>query len=320
MTRAIDDGRFIVVNGVEQWVAMRGRSRGTPAVLIVSGPGAALSRMAPFFAPWETNYTLVFWDQPGAGATYARNGDAGTGPITIDRLSADTVSIADSVRIALDVDQVVLLGISGGSIVGLHAVVRRPDLFAAYVGTGQFVHWRRQDRRSYQMLVDDARARGDAAAVRELEEIGPPPYESAAADAVKGKYAGALTPAEQAEFASLSAEDAAALRTPPAGAAYVADGMPPHDPRELAFRTYQQLRPDYLQFDASKITSGFSVPMVFIQGERDMYSPTEDVREFVDAIGAPRKALVVVEGGGHSCVFLRDRFLRATNEQLSPLR
>ena len=145
MTRTIDDGRFIDVNGVEQWIAIRGESRHNPVLLILGGPGAALSRMSPLFAPWEAHFTVVHWDQPGAGATQARNGDAATGPITIDRLSADTVSVADSVRSALNATQVVILGISGGSIVGLHVVHRRPDLFAAYVGTGQFVHWRRQD-------------------------------------------------------------------------------------------------------------------------------------------------------------------------------
>jgi pimeloyl-ACP methyl ester carboxylesterase len=316
MTRAIDEGRFIDVNGIEQWIAMRGERRDNPVLLIVSGPGAALSRMAPFFAPWEAQFTVVHWDQPGAGATHARNGDAATGAITIDRLTTDTVSVADSVRSALDAETVVLLGISGGSIVGLHAVRRRPDLFAAYVGTGQFVHWRRQEERSYQLLLAAKRKAGDAAAVAELEQIGAPPYASAASDFVKGKYAGAFTPAEQAAFAALAPEDAAALRTPPPDAKYVAPGLPPSDPREVAFRTYQQLRPEYLTFDAWQLGLAFAVPMIFIQGDRDMYSPTEDVREYVDAITAPSKALAILDGGGHSCVFMREQFLSECSARL----
>jgi len=310
MTRAIDEGRFIDVNGVEQWIAIRGERRDNPVLLIVSGPGAALSRMAPFFAPWEAAFTVVQWDQPGAGATQAKNGDAATGPITIDRLVSDTVSVADSVRSALDARPLVLLGISGGSIVGLHVVRRRPDLFAAYVGTGQFVHWARQDRRSYELLVAAKRAEGDDTAVAELEQIGAPPYVSAAGDFVKGKYAGAFTPAEQAAFAALAPEDAAALRTPPPDAKYVAAELPAVDVREVAFRTYQQLRPEYLAFDAWQLGLSFAVPMIFIQGDRDLYSPTEDVRDYVDAITAPRKELAVLEGGGHSCVFMREPFLR----------
>ena len=51
---------------------------------------------------------------------------------------------------------------------------RRPDLFLAYVGLGQLVNGRRNEELSYQFVVDEAKRRGDAAALAELAPIHPP--------------------------------------------------------------------------------------------------------------------------------------------------
>src|SRR5207344_47139 len=71
---SIDEGQFVTIGGVDQWVTMRGQDAVNPLLLLIGGPGAAFSSMARFFAPWERDFTLVQWDQPGAGATQAKNG------------------------------------------------------------------------------------------------------------------------------------------------------------------------------------------------------------------------------------------------------
>ena len=39
----IDEGAFVPIDGVPQWVTIRGRDRANPALVIVTGPGAAFS-------------------------------------------------------------------------------------------------------------------------------------------------------------------------------------------------------------------------------------------------------------------------------------
>ena len=90
---AVDEGLFVGVNGREHWITLRGADAANPALLILSGPGAAFSRMAPFFAPWEDDFTLVQWDQPGGGATFARNGEMA---LTLEGLAADAARVAGS--------------------------------------------------------------------------------------------------------------------------------------------------------------------------------------------------------------------------------
>jgi pimeloyl-ACP methyl ester carboxylesterase len=310
----IDDGFFASVRGEEHWITLRGADVGNPPLLILSGPGAAFSRMAPFFAAWEADFTLVQWDQPGAGATFARNGEAA---LSLDRLAADAADVAGIALQRLGAAKLVVLGVSGGSILGLKLVMSRPDLVAAYVGTGQIVHWGRQQALGYRLALEAARARGELAATSELEAVGPPPYRDVAAEMVFSRHANALTQAEQAAFASLDPATAAALASPPVGARYVPEKLALPDPRERAGQAYLALRDEIAAFDAWALGLRFETPMLFLQGDLDHYTPTAEVAAYAAQVRSPSVKVVSVPGGGHSAVFMRDPFLAQLKQHIA---
>jgi pimeloyl-ACP methyl ester carboxylesterase len=312
---AIDEGLFVEVNGIDQWLTLRGTDRANPAVLLLGGPGGAYSPLAPLYANWERHFTVVQWDQPGAGATQGKNGDATTGPLTIERLVRDAIAVLEIVRARLGKKRVAIIGFSGGSLLSLTIASRRPDLLSACVGSGQFVDWARQDAASYQLVLERLRALGDAAAVAELVEIGPPPYPDTATDAVKSKYAGAFTPAEAASLVAILP----ALQAPAADAKYVAPGVPLGDPRALALAAYDKLRADIVTFDARRLGRKFRVPMLFFQGEHDLFSVTADVRDYVDEIEAPSKLLAIIPGAGHGTFLMSAPLLDLMLEHVLPV-
>ncbi|HXQ17459.1 MAG TPA: alpha/beta hydrolase [Caulobacteraceae bacterium] len=313
---AIDDGFFAQVRGEAQWITLRGADRGNPPLLILSGPGAVFSRMAPFFAPWEAAFTLVQWDQPGGGATFAKNGEA---PLSLDRLAADAEAVAEIALARLDAPKLIVLGVSGGSILGLKLAKARPDLVAAFVGTGQIVHWARQQALGYRLALQAARARGGTAAVATLEQIGRPPYPDIAAEMVFSQHANGLTSAEQAAFASLEPEAAAALAIPPPGACWVPPDLVLPDGRVRGLAAYLALRDEIAAFDAWALGPAFEVPMLFLQGDLDHYTPTAELAAYAAAIDAPAAKVVDVPGGGHSAVFLRQTFLALLQQHALPL-
>ncbi|HEY9217029.1 MAG TPA: alpha/beta hydrolase, partial [Phenylobacterium sp.] len=47
----------------------------------------------------------------------------------------------------------------------------------------------------------------------------------------------------------------------------------------------------------------FEIPVLFIQGDEDIQTPTELVHDYLAAIHAPAKRLVLIPGGGHMAVF-----------------
>jgi len=312
---SIDEGEFVAVNGVPQWVTIRGADRANPVLLLIGGPGAAFAALAPFFASWERDFTLVQWDQPGAGFTYAQSGAE---PKSFAALADDGVRVAELACARLGTRKLALVAFSGGTIVGLNMIRRRPDLFTAYIGSGQIVDWARQDAVSYALLLQRASALGNAAMLAELEMIGPPPYADTATDAVKSKYAGAPTPREAAAFAELMPLMGAALQGVPAGASYFAAGLKWPEPLARSYSVYTALRGEIVAFDARRLGLKFALPMFFLQGDDDVFTVTAEVQAYAAEIAAPHVELLAIAGAGHSALLLRDEILALLTKHVLP--
>jgi pimeloyl-ACP methyl ester carboxylesterase len=83
----IDEARYVRIGGIDQWITLRGEDRNNPVLLILhGGPGDATN---PFgyavFRSWLKTFTVVQWDQRGAGRTLGRNGPSLAPTITIER-------------------------------------------------------------------------------------------------------------------------------------------------------------------------------------------------------------------------------------------
>jgi proline iminopeptidase len=167
----------IRVGGHEQAVMLRGRSVASPVLLFLEGGpgGTALGRVRNAGEDLEDEFVVATWDQRGTGKSY----DAlePTDTLTVESMVDDTLQVVQYLRRRFDEDKVFLVGSSWGTIIGTLAAQRAPQLFHAYVGTGQMVDPFRTDQLMYAESVADAVERGNQEAVRELEEIGPPPYE-----------------------------------------------------------------------------------------------------------------------------------------------
>jgi len=70
-TKGIDEAQHVAIGGIEQWVTIRGWDRDNPVLLFLhGGPGDVTSHWTfGLFAPWEKQFTVVQWDQRGAGKT-----------------------------------------------------------------------------------------------------------------------------------------------------------------------------------------------------------------------------------------------------------
>ena len=96
----IVEGGFQSIGGIEQWIQIRGEDRNNPVILFLHG-GPSVS-MIPFtyrtMRAWEKQFTIVNWDQRGAGRTYTHNGGAASPPAGIDQLIADGLDVAEFAR------------------------------------------------------------------------------------------------------------------------------------------------------------------------------------------------------------------------------
>ena len=155
-------------------------------------------------------------------------------------------------------------------MLGVNMVERRPELFAAYVGSGQFINAADGDALGYDLTLKQARAVNDTAAITALEAMGPPPW---------------------LDVRTRSAAKGWAMRM-------TKDG----DPAGMAFST-EPLTQDGATFDARAFGPRFPVPLLIFQGEDDFNTPTALVRRWFDTTEAPTKAMTVVPNASHAAFY-----------------
>ena len=74
---------YVPIGGIDQWIQIGSGNPDLPVLLYLhGGPGGTSVPAAAAWKPWEEHFTLVHWDQRGAGRTFRKNGEAGCGCIT----------------------------------------------------------------------------------------------------------------------------------------------------------------------------------------------------------------------------------------------
>ena len=165
--KGIDEASYVTIGGIEQWITIRGEDRSNPVLLFLhGGPGDVTNPWTfLFFAPWEKYFTIVQWDQRGAGRTLRKAGPSVTSTMTVDRMTKDGIEVAEYLRKHLRKEKIIVLGHSFGTILELGMVRARPDLFYAYVGTGQIADEVKNYSAAYDALLKKAVAIGNQRAV-----------------------------------------------------------------------------------------------------------------------------------------------------------
>lgn len=294
--QAVNESGFVLIGGVEQWVTIKGDHCGNPVILFLhGGPGNPLSPYAEaIYGPWAAEFTLVQWDQRGAGMTWGRNRPSEDAALSIEQMSADGVEVARHLIRRLGAGKIILMGSSWGSILGVHMVKAEPGLFHAYVGTSQVVSYRDNQADTYNRLLGLARAAGDAEVTERLEAIGPPPWSNprnfgVVRRAVR-KYEGLATD----PFPEGWWEMAEPYDTVERMADYEAG-------EEYSFLQYVGLSGDgmFSGVELGALGTEFGTPVYLIQGAEDLLTGPAVTRRYFDSLQAPQKTFVLVPRAGH---------------------
>ena len=308
----IDEATYVTLGGLEQWITIRGEDRKNPVLLLLhGGPGDATNPWGyAGFRNWLKYFTVVQWDQRGAGRTLGRNGAAAASTITIDRMVQDGVELAALLSKRLQKDKIVVVGHSWGSTLGVFMAKARPELFHAFVGTGQVADPARSYAVAYAALMEKASRDGNARAVEELKAIGPPPYKDGKGFAIQRKWSNLF---EGADVFLASA----------VGFALLAPGYSPGDINDWFDGqnvSAEHLVPEISALDAKRLGGEFSLPVFVIQGAEDFTTPTSLAETYLHSLQAPRKAFATIDGAGHFAVFTKqDLFLKELRALVLPL-
>jgi pimeloyl-ACP methyl ester carboxylesterase len=166
----------VSLGGHDQALLIRGRSDRNPVLLhLAGGPGGTDLGAMRADTSLEDDFIVVTWDQRGTGKSYGALDPVET--LTPGQMIADTIELTEHLRDRFGEERIYLHGNSWGSLLGVLAVQQRPDLYHAWIGTGQMISPAETDRMFWEDTVAWAESRGDAAMVEALRKNGPPPYE-----------------------------------------------------------------------------------------------------------------------------------------------
>ena len=301
---------YVPIGGIDQWIQFGENPPDHPVLLYLhGGPGGTSLPAAAAWKPWEEHFTVVHWDQRGAGRTFARNGKTGCGPLTLERMVRDGIEVAGYLAGTLRKRKALLVGHSWGSVLAVHLLKRRPDLFSAFVGTGQLVNMRCNEESNYRREMAAAERLGIREAIEALRGIGPPPYSDCSSIRILREWADRLADGDG---------DSVQPRPSPRPADFAAQEVPAMlKGMEFSLR---QLYEELLAVDLPALGLRFDVPMFFFHGSCDQQTPMELAERYFNDIVAPHKQFVRFEGCHHFVVMNRPAdFLRELLARVRPL-
>jgi proline iminopeptidase len=293
----VEETLTLELGGTRQVVNVRGADRDNPILIYIhGGPGSVEMPMSwSFQRPWEDYFTVVQWDQRGAGRSYPLNDPETIAPtLSLARYRDDTIELIEQLSERYGHEKVFLLGHSFGSAVGLSVALERPDLLHAYVGMGQIIDMRQNERVGMEMTLERARAEGNDEAVKAIEALHPypdaGPFTIDKADAWRvwaNKYGSLVGLRDNADFYYDSTK--------------LSPQYSPED-RQAWFKgsafTVTTLWPrlaDVSFHDVSRV----DVPVALFLGSHDTATPSTIAADWLSKIDAPHKQAIWFEHSGH---------------------
>lgn len=304
--KSINEEKFITIGGIEQWVTISGEDRSKPVILFLhGGPGSTMSQYDDaIYGHWKKEFVLVYWDQRGAGRTFGKNAPEPVtedywmeNPLTVEQMTADGIELSEYLIKYLGKRKITLIGTSWGSVLGANMALKRPDLFAAYIGHSQIVNGKEGFLNAFTKVSKLAQAAKDQHSLDELSALGPPPYEDARKSGqlmriIKKYERQNSVPAPANWWKVASAYD----NEKDANDRYNGD-----DYSFLYFAGHKAMgiKPMEAKIDFMKDGLHYQIPVYFIQGEEDILTAPELTKAYFDKLKAPKKEFVLVPGAAH---------------------
>lgn len=288
------------IGGINQWIEVRGQNVNNPILLFIhGGPGIAFIPLAGAWQPsWEGNFTVVQWDQRGAGKTYSSNDkELQRRTMNLPQMERDTLDVVNYLRNRFQRQKIFVLGHSWGSVLGLWLAHEHPELIYAYVGVGQVISTEQNEEVGYQDALQDAHKRHNEQAVRDLESIAPypPPNMDFRKMSILRDWERDLLgpPPSTPDFTNMKRILSAVVSAPEYSLA---------DDRGWFGGTSFSLSillPEVSKVDLSKLGLDFRAPIFFFEGRHDPYCPSSLIWEYTETLKAPQKEFIRFDNSGH---------------------
>ena len=320
----IDESGYIEINGIRQFIHIRGENTANPVMIFVhGGPGSPMSFAAPYYQrPMEKTFTVLHYDQRGCGRTFYANSD--NGELTVAQLESDLDATVDYACERFGCEKVVIMGHSWGTVLGARYIHDHPEKVQAYIGVSQAVSGLYEGKITLgEKALTAAKQSGHAADAAALEEaLGRMRkvnrYEDMALSdlitvaGLSSKYLGC-----DGEMSSLG-QIVTGITSPYMNMTDVRWFLRMSGDTQAFFASQEELmKYAFFGVDLYALGSNYDFPVYFISGSDDRAIPQEAAQMYFDQVTAPQKQMSVIENTGHSPFMdAPDVFARTVTEWL----
>lgn len=173
---------YVRINGIWEYLLHYPAAHEAPVFLhIHGGPGAPASIFAYRVEAFARSYTIVYYDQRGAGKTLRKNPFA---KLSMELLQQDLLETVLHVKRAYGKDKIGIIGHSWGSVLGSAFALEYPEHVSCYIGCGQMYCFRENEERDYGFLREAVSQNGDPKADRALRRLDRYPAERCSLNAL----------------------------------------------------------------------------------------------------------------------------------------
>lgn len=301
-SQEINEKTYINLGDEEQYVETFSKSADNPVLLFLhGGPGWTETPNFRYFnSEIAEKFTVVLWDQRGAGKSFLKNPEAKN--ISLEQLLKDTHQLTQILKEKYKKDKIYLVGYSWGSILGAYMAQKYPEDYIAYIGVCQFINRKQGTDISLNWLREQAQEKNDQAALQTLDSLQNP-------DLFKDKTTWKLR-----QYG---------LLTQYKGALYNEKALPPLEEIMAKSPDYQ----DHNWMDAFQYSSKFlqdalmhsdlynikriEIPVYLILGRHDWNVPAVLARDWLNDIEAPKKELFWLENSAHALMMEEAKLFNA---------
>lgn len=318
-SEGIDETRLVKINGIKQFVYIRGQHQDNPMILFLhGGPGSPMTPMIyKYQQGLESDYTVVNWEQRNAGKTYFLNKER---EAEIKETLCIEQYVEDIYELVLYLKQefhqeIVIMGHSWGSTIGALFVKKYTQMVKAYIGIGQNLSINAGEKLIFEealKIMPDKEKQNYLKLVKEEQRIqfGHEQFDVkvfAKHRQLSGKY---LMP----DVVS----DRELVKTTLLSPLYSLKDIRWFLMNNLKLQS--SLLAELGSFDLRIGELDYEVPMIFIMGDKDWVTPYPLVEKYYEEIKAPFKELIFIQNAGH-CPMLDqpDYFCEQVLNALKPI-
>jgi pimeloyl-ACP methyl ester carboxylesterase len=292
---------YVTINDVKMGMIIKSKDITNPVLLFVhGGPGMPEYPLMEESSNALADYfTVVWWDQRGAGLSYSS--DISKDTMTTEQFISDTVEVTNYLRKRFGKEKIYLMGHSWGTFISIQAVAKVPELYHAYIGMGQITNQMESERLAYDYMLDYYDRKGDRNAVKRLKSVSlstsnnlPNEYLSMRDELMHGCGIGTthkMRSVVTGIFVPVMWNQEYTLREK----INIWKGK--------AFSNTTNLRQEMYDTDITKFVTELKIPVYFFSGIYDYTVNYQMAEEYLKKLKAPIKGFYLFKESAHSPIF-----------------